>query len=321
MYTPKFIHSDDPEPHILRRKEMLRKYPELKTLNGKTPATFFWISGVVLLQVGLAVVVSSQSWWIVVGSAWLIGAFAAHASFALVHDAVHGLIFKGHFLNRLTAILSNFSSGTPSAISFQAYHLKHHANQGVHELDADLPRWWEIWLFNHGFFGKAAWLALYSLIIAIRPFWFGAIKTPSAWGVANTIIVLSFDVVILYFFGVKAIAYLILSTLFGLGLHPVGARWIQEHFVMKLDQETYSYYGPLNMVSFNVGYHNEHHDFPGVPWNRLPEIRRIAPEYYNTLLYHTSWSALLWRFLTDSNITLESRIERETRFGLKSNAA
>jgi sphingolipid delta-4 desaturase len=60
MYTPKFIHSDDPEPHILRRKEMIRKYPELKTLNGNTPTTFFWILGVVLLQVCTAVVVSSQ---------------------------------------------------------------------------------------------------------------------------------------------------------------------------------------------------------------------------------------------------------------------
>jgi len=27
----------------------------------------------------------------------------------------------------------------------------------------------------------------------------------------------------------------------------------------------------------------EHHDFPGVPWNKLPELTRIAPEYYENL--------------------------------------
>src|SRR5207245_7373140 len=56
-------------------------------------------------------------------------------------------------------------------------------------------------------------------------------------------------------------------------------RWIQRHYMTaEGEQETFSYYGPLNRVAFNVGYHNEHHDFPSVPWNRLPEIRAIAPE-------------------------------------------
>jgi len=68
-------------------------------------------------------------------------------------------------------------------------------------------------------------------------------------------------------------------------------------FTLDPDQETGSYYGSLNRLALNVGYHNEHHDFPSVPWNRLPRIRALAPEVYASLASHTSWTRLLWRFL------------------------
>jgi sphingolipid delta-4 desaturase len=66
-------------------------------------------------------------------------------------------------------------------------------------------------------------------------------------------------------------------------------------------------------VAFNVGYHNEHHDFPSVPWNKLPVIRKEASGYYDTLSYHTSWTKLFLRFLFDKELSLFSRIIRRNR--------
>jgi sphingolipid delta-4 desaturase len=116
-----------------------------------------------------------------------------------------------------------------------------------------------------------------------------------------------------WWLGGKAIVFLLLSFFFSVGLHPLGARWIQEHYIVKKDQETYSYYGVLNTVAFNMGYHNEHHDFPSIPWNRLPKVRATAPLFYNSLYYHTSWTRLLFRFLFDKELSLFSRVVRKER--------
>jgi hypothetical protein len=36
----------------------------------------------------------------------------------------------------------------------------------------------------------------------------------------------------------------------------------------------------------------------------------MAPEFYDTLKYHSSWSRLLFQFIFDKRYTLYSRIER-----------
>lgn len=61
---------------------------------------------------------------------------------------------------------------------------------------------------------------------------------------------------------------------------------------------------------FQVGYHNEHHDFPSIPWTRLPALRRAASEFYEPLPAHKSWPYVTWRFITDPSVGMWSRAKR-----------
>jgi sphingolipid delta-4 desaturase len=106
------------------------------------------------------------------------------------------------------------------------------------------------------------------------------------------------------------LVYLLLSLVFAGGLHPTAGHFISEHYVFKEGQETYSYYGPLNALTFNVGYHNEHHDFPQIPGSRLPQLKKLAPEFYDNLASYNSWSRVILDFLFRKDVTLYSRTKR-----------
>lgn len=318
MTTNSFRFSEISEPHRVRTLQILKQYPDVKKLMGKNPMTIFAILGLVGGMIGLSYLVKDSAWWVVFLVAYCVGAFFNHALFVMIHECSHHLLFKNKALNRLAAIVSNMPHVFPSAISFERYHIKHHSFQGVHELDADLPDFWEAKLFNNSVLGKAFWLLLFPVFQVIRTFRLKEIKPVDGWIVTNWIIQIAFNAALWIFFGPKALVFMLLSFFFSVGLHPLGARWIQEHYLtLSETQETYSYYGPLNAVAFNVGYHNEHHDFPSIPWNKLPQLKKSAPTYYDTLFSHQSWTKLFFRFLFDKNISLYSRITRNERGKVK----
>jgi len=309
-----FVFSAQPEPHRLRTKQLLQRHPEIRQLIGPNPVTFLWTAVIVALQFAAAWFVARQSWWVVVLVAYTVGAVADHALFVVIHETAHKLVFKRRVPNILTALFANLPQSFPGAMSFSKYHLKHHAFQGVYELDGDLPFRWEARLVGSSPVGKALWLLFYPIFQAIRPWRVKEVPLWDRWTVINVIVVLAADAAVWIWLGPQALVYLALSLFFSIGLHPLGARWIQRHSLTHEDeQETSSYYGPLNRLAFNVGYHNEHHDFPSVPWNHLPKIHDAAPEVYGKLASHPSWTRLLFRFLFDRDITLFSRVVRNER--------
>ncbi len=314
-----FVQSTTPEPHRARTKALLRQHPEIRQLIGTNPRTALWTVLIVAGQVAVAWFVADRSWWWVFGAAYLVGAFANHALFVVIHECTHKLVFKKKMGNTLTGLLANLPLTFPSYIAFARYHIKHHAFQGIYELDADLPYEWEARLVGHSIFGKALWLLFYPVVQALRPLRIKEMRMVDGWTLANAVLNVGFDVAIWVLLGPKALVYMLASLFFSIGLHPVGARWIQRHYVTagNYDQETFSYYGKLNKLAFNVGYHNEHHDFPSVPWNNLPRVYNAAPELYGNLYSHQSWARLLVRFLTTRDLSLWNRVVRQDRGQVK----
>jgi sphingolipid delta-4 desaturase len=143
-----------------------------------------------------------------------------------------------------------------------------------------------------------------------RPARLNGVLVVNRWSLFNACTAVTFDLAIVTAFGWNALLYLAASWIFSIGLHPLAGRWIQEHFTLDPAQETASYYGSLNRLALNVGYHNEHHDFPAVPWNRLPRVHDLAPEIYDELNSPPSWTRLWLAFLFDTRYSLYSRVLR-----------
>lgn len=127
--------------------------------------------------------------------------------------------------------------------------------QGDEVYDTDIPTRLEVFLFSSRI-GKLIFLLVMPLLYSLRPMFIFP-KSIHLLEIVNLLIALTFDGTMLYLFGGKCLAYFILSTFLGLSIHPISGHFIAEHYVFNPGHETYSYYGPLNAITYNVGYHNE----------------------------------------------------------------
>ena len=107
MKQNRFIHLSNPEPHRLRTKEILKEFPDVRDLIGKNPLSIFIIIGLVAFQIAAGVILSSQPWWAVIVVAYILGAFANHALFVMIHECTHKLLFKNPGANILAGIFAN----------------------------------------------------------------------------------------------------------------------------------------------------------------------------------------------------------------------
>ena len=297
------------EPHCSRRKEILKKYPQIKELYGPDIRLLPCMLAIASAQIALSYYATFiEDWRHYVLLAYAVGGTLTHWLSLGSHELSHNLCFHTTLYNELLGFVANCAQALPSCITFKRYHMEHHYKQGEHITDVDVPTDLEGRFFNNTF-RKIFFILFQSLFYAFRPM----IVNPKPIifkEVLNGVIVIGFDLCLGLKFGWKAPAFNLLSTVLGMGLHPVAGHFISEHYTFVEGQETYSYYGALNLVAFNVGYHNEHHDFPKISGFRLPEVRKIAPEFYDKLHSYDSWPMVLYDFITRPDMSPYSRVKR-----------
>merc|ERR1712216_742050 len=307
-----FFWDDKTEPHASRRREIMKAHPEVQKLMGpEWRSKYICMFLLVIPQIWLSWATQELSWPAYLFVCYVFGATITQALFLAIHELAHNLFFKKAQHNRYFAMVVNWPIGIPYCVPFRGYHLEHHKWQGVDGIDTDIPSRLEGQLIR-GPVSKIIWASCQILTYALRPMFIKAQDLTQAH-IMNWASQIAFDVAIYCIWGWKPLFYFVFCIFLAGGLHPCAGHFISEHYVFPhLDamQETYSYYGPLNWLTWNVGYHNEHHDFCNIPWSRLPALKELAPEYYDNLAVCDSWIGVIWDYIMRDEIGPYNRVKR-----------
>ena len=285
--------------HLTRQREILRAHPAIKALMGPCAWTAVPILTVAALQLAVSVLVLPLPLWAGAALGASVGAVLAHALGVAIHETAHDMVFRRRWMNRALAVIANIPMGFPGAVSFREEHLAHHRYLGAEDgRDTQAPTETELRFTGTSWWRKALWLAFGALFSRRR-----GVPLPRGWLALNALSTLGLWPLYLAL-DPTGFAYLFCSTLFAFGLSPMGIRRYAEHAGLREGQPTASYYGPFNYLAFLVGYHVEHHDFPGIAWFRLPRLRKLAAAHYDSLATVASWHGLTLRFLFDGRWSL-----------------
>ncbi len=301
--------------HNAMRREAVSAHPDLRAISGPEWRTVFALPILLALHWGVAWAVSDAPLWVIFLVAFTAGQILIHAAGSLVHETAHKLIFrqpgaKLAFDLGLEVILSSYAK----QLTYQHEHISsHHPHMGDYERDYEHE---DICAFQARMTLRAKNPRLQHLMTALTLFIHAlplgsilgdgviarmnarasgmpqsdpdrdiAATKPPAWQVRLFIAVsILSNLVLFLLLGPWALLYHIwaLSLFLGkLGVWNLGQS-LSEHQGADEQTPTRSYYGWMNWLLFNTGYHNEHHSFPNVAWSRLPELHKAAPEVFDS---------------------------------------
>jgi len=299
--------------HNEMRREALAAHPELRGLAGPDWRTVFALPVILAAHWGMAWSVSGAPVWVIILAAFFWGQIAIHSAGALLHETAHKLIFRGAraklgFDIGLEVILASYGK----QLTYQHEHItSHHPFIGDYERDyehEDVCAFQSRMQLRHDKPWVQRLLTGFTLLLHTLPLgsiigdgvlkWLNArasgrpqtdperqveASKPPQWQVRLFIAVsLASNLTLLALFGPWALLYHIwaLSLFLGkFGIWNLGQS-LAEHEGTNEEAPTRSFYGWLNLLLFNTGYHNEHHTFSNVPWTRLPLLAKTAPEVF-----------------------------------------
>ncbi|MEM7759745.1 MAG: fatty acid desaturase [Cyanobacteria bacterium P01_A01_bin.40] len=288
--------SIDSQWHIERSQEILRQYPEIKQYFGNYPPSILAIALLVALQWLVAWLIKDLPWYFVGVIAFFLGQFILHSLGIFVHEAAHNLIFRTKFGSRFALFLivcgslSFSESLTYIGIHGKTHHLQLNDYQYDHELwdrnrvkfALNHPTWRTIESLFHLLPGGVIFTdAIIAMIVKADPRQIKSAQVSRGFNSLLIITSLSLYTFAWFIFSPQATLYLFWS------LTLMASNWgitfrgqsIAEHHIYQ-QGKTFSTYHWTNILLFNTGYHDEHHTFPNVPWIYLPQLKRIAPEYF-----------------------------------------
>merc|ERR1711988_508013 len=289
--------SADSHWHLNRRQALLKQHPELKKLDGVC-----WYSAPILLALVAAqwyiwsVVNQLESYLLIGFLAWLNATTLFYSLSTFIHENSHGLILG--WKNRLPAAclieLAFCSFGEQWEYTVVHYSM-HHPALNDQEKDSECPAEGHVAVLPNG--------PMKYVIPFIEMLPLGTLLTQGQLSnnaqhsstqnmmqarVVLCIVSASVYGALIYMQMWKAILFAAWTT------SLYASRWcialhgqsIAEHYSHNLKPSkdvapTHStYYMLENALGFNTGYHDEHHTFPNVAWNKLPELRKRHPEVF-----------------------------------------
>lgn len=121
--TNDFLWTLNEEPHRTRRMAILKAHPEVRKLMGREPITKYVALGVVTLQISVSVLLTHLGWhplsWRFMLMAYVLGGVCNQNLFLAIHEITHNLAFKSIAANKLLAIIVNFPTAIPFAMTFK----------------------------------------------------------------------------------------------------------------------------------------------------------------------------------------------------------
>ena len=325
--------------HQERKRRVLKAHPEVQKLYGNNPWSaallLVCFSTITYVAIRMAEVTSAP---LFVAISYTLGALLSWQCATLSHEGTHRLVFKSAALNKLHACVAMLPVMLgPFGNYWAVEHMYHqivvdkmgrYGSQQSRPLRKALGALLFFPIANLLFFAVSfvvyvralGTLAAYAVGLSAKPFPENIRMPPynsfpqivNVWYMINTTLALLYNAALFYNYGPLPGLFLYLSSGFANGLHPLGMRQVQEHYLQRRGQPTYSVYSPFNTLLFNLGFHVEHHDFPQIPWNRLPTLSKMAPEFYKndpTLFSYSSYTQILYQFLFTPGIPITTLYE------------